>query len=358
MKRILAISVIISSALIFSGCSLGNVNLGGGSAKQKTGFLKSTDGATTWVNKEKIDDKKNIASADIISMAINPKDPNNIYIGTLANGIFVTKDGAEIWTPVAFPDKVYGLALDPQNPQIIYASGINNGRGKIYKRENEESQWKEIYTEPADGTFISSMAIDKNNPRVIYAGTNAGVIIKSEDGGGRWNNLPINNGLQGAIISIAIDAGNSSHVLFGVFQKGIYETKNAGGSIENITERLKDQGKSRNSGVVYSLIADPYFGGTFYAGLDRGLFKTTNGSSDWKEVNIIESSKKFPIRAIAINPKNSSEVIYSAAKAIYKSVDGGNRWSTFELDTVKSIGVIKYDPNNSSNVYAGFRELD
>jgi hypothetical protein len=74
-------------------------------------------------------------------------------------------------------------------------------------------------------------------------------------------------------------------------------------------------------------------------------------------VNIIESSKAFPVRAIAINPQNSKEIIYSSAKALYKSVDGGVTWATFQLDTTKEISVLLYDPTNAAKIYGGLRSF-
>jgi len=43
----------------------------------------------------------------------------------------------------------------------MYGSGIFNKRAKIYKRVQENQEWKEVYTEPAEGTTIASLAITK-----------------------------------------------------------------------------------------------------------------------------------------------------------------------------------------------------
>ena len=131
------------------------------------------------------------------------------------------------------------------------------------------------------------------------------------------------------------------------------ETKNAGVTIENITEKVDTIGQTSS---VYSLVADPYLGGVVYVGTGGGIFRR-NGSDGWSSMNIIESSKAFPIRSIAVNPKNSKEIMYSSAKAVYKSVDSGARWSTFQLDTSKEISVIKYDVMDPIKMYAGLRSF-
>ena len=82
-----------------------------------------------------------------------------------------------------------------------------------------------------------------------------------------------------------------------------------------------------------------------------------SGGDSWNAMNLIESSKAFAIRSIAINPKNSKEIMYSSAKALYKSTDSGVRWATFQLDTAKEISVLKYDVADPVKIYAGLRSF-
>ena len=134
---------------------------------------------------------------------------------------------------------------------------------------------------------------------------------------------------------------------------GILETKNAGATLENISNKIDIVGRTSS---VYSLTADPYLGGVVYVGTSAGIFRRA-GDDTWSALNLIESSKAFPVRVIAVNPKNSKEIMYSVAGAIYKSIDSGKTWSTFQLDTAKEIGVIKYDFMDPAKIYAGLRSF-
>ena len=344
---------IIAATVFLSGCSLSTALVPAKNTMANATVIKSENGGGTWNPKIKIDDKKNIAGVDVLSMAIHPNDPNIIYIGTMSNGLFVSKDAGETWTAVAFPNKAYGLVFDPRNPDVMYGSGVFNGRAKIFKRLAEGQEWKEIYTEPSDGTTISSLAIDKVNPSVLYAGTSDGVVVKTTDGGQTWVNLKADSNLSGPIVSIGFDAANDTHVFFGVFQLGVLETKNAGATLENITDKIDTVGHITS---VYSLVADPYLGGVAYVGTGAGIFRRSADGS-WNSMNLIESSKAFAVRSIAINPKNSRELMYSSAKAIYKSIDSGTKWATFQLDTAKEISVLKYDSTDPTKIYAGLRSF-
>lgn len=311
--------------------------------------LKSIDGGSSWQSKIKIDDKKTIAGVDVISMAIDPVDSNVIYIGTQSSGLFVSKDGAETWSHLSFPEKAYNIIFDPGNHNLMYASGVLNGRAKIYKRLKEE-EWKEIYTEPADGSVISSLVINKINSQVLFAGTSDGVIIKSVDGGLTWSNI---KKVDGPVTAIVFDSSNDWHLFFLVFQAGVFETKDGGKLIEEITSKIDT--KERTSSV-FCMASDQSSGGVVYVGTGNGIFRKDSGFDLWKSINIIESSKAFPIRAIAINPSNSKEIIYSSSQAIYKSKDGGETWATFQLDSSKEISLLKYDQADPTKIYAGMRK--
>jgi photosystem II stability/assembly factor-like uncharacterized protein len=313
-------------------------------------FIKSIDGGLSWQPKMKIDDKTTIAGVNVLTMAINPKNTSNIYIGTESGGIYMTKDGGESWVAVPFPQKVYGIAIDNQNPDNIYASGVFNGRAKIFKRSGETQEWKEIYTEPSNGTTISSLVISPINPQILYAGTSSGIIIKSTDGGQSWINL---KKADGPVISIVFDGKNDRHIFFAIFQGAILETKDAGTSIEEFVQKNND---GKRISDVMTMVGDPFESGGIYVGTTSGIIKCL-GNNTCSVLNIIESSKPFPIRAIALSLTSPKEIMYSSAKAIYKSIDGGIQWSTFQLDTNKEISILRYDPIDGKNIYAGFRSF-
>jgi len=319
-------------------------------------FMRPDDAGLTWKPKMKIDDKKSITGIDVLSMAINPLDPDNIYIGTKANGIFETLDGGETWRQVPFADRVYGLAFDPFNPNVIYGSGVFEGRAKLFRCAqkdmcmNQQLEWDEIYTEPSEGTVISSLAIDPANPQAVYLGTSRGVMLKLSSGERGWLDL---KEMNGPIVGIVFNHADSNNIFFAVFERGIFETKDGGVTAEDVTRSM---GTAMNTSMVYSIATDINSPGVVYVGTGNGIFQRRPDGS-WVELNIIESSRAYPIRAIAVNPNDSRQIIYSSAKAIYKSNDGGVTWSTFQLDTTKEIGVLRFDPKNPQRIFAGLRKF-
>lgn len=345
---ILPIAMLTLSGCSFpgSGSSTSDVSMGA--------FLKSTDGGETFSPKVKIDDKTSIASYDILSLAFGAEDTRTMFIGTMNNGIFTTTDGAENWKQLNYPPvKVYGLVTDTKNLQRIFATGEYQGRGKIYRSDNAGQDWKEIYTEPQDGTIVTALA-ESRGEGALYAGTSAGVVIKSVDGGETWRNISVGSDIfgQSPILSIATGTQAGGTVYFVAKGRGIFLTTDGGQTMTDLREPMREV---LAGGTVYSLAVDPSRPGVVYVGTDRGLLRGDNNGRTWTALNVIESSKKYQVRAVAVNPKNSNEIMYSSAMAVYKSVDGGNSWSTYQLTGEKAVSILSYDSFDPSTVYLGLR---
>ncbi|PKP29459.1 MAG: hypothetical protein CVU00_15500, partial [Bacteroidetes bacterium HGW-Bacteroidetes-17] len=91
------------------------------------GLYKSKDGGANW---EKIGFEKSERIANII---VNPKNSNEIYVAVLGalwsdseeRGVYKTTDGGSTWEKVLYVNPKTGaadLAMDPTNPNILYAS--------------------------------------------------------------------------------------------------------------------------------------------------------------------------------------------------------------------------------------------
>lgn len=359
MKKTFSIIFCLIFSLAFSGCTSGVTSTSSTTTVSKKfgNFLKSFDGGKNWETKVKIDESKNIGLTNILSMEIDPMNSSIIYIGTEKDGLYVTKDGAENWEKLVFPlGKIYGLAIDNSNNQIIYATGVLNSRAKIFKSMNAGKEWQEIYTEPANDSVISSLEISKKNSKVLYCGTSEGMIFKTVDGGQSWKNLEKANG---PIIDITFDSENEQIVYFAVSKGTIFRTMDGGVKFEDLGKMDISKiatGKSLNLNT-YSIETDPGSLGVLYVGTDSGMLRGSEFGEKWEEINILESSKKFPVRSITINPKNSNEILYSSSGVIYRSLDRGINWFTFQLNTENSIQVMEYDWANPGNIYAGLRKI-
>jgi photosystem II stability/assembly factor-like uncharacterized protein len=347
-KRII---IVLASVVFFAGCSL----TGGGN---DGGVFRSDDGGKTFSQKAAAEQNKTISGIDVLSMAIDPQNGSTIYLGTKATGIFKSDNGGDLWKQLkvstATPTKVYALAIDPTNTQIIYAAAIIGGRGKIVKSEDGGGNWKEIYTEPNQNGLVLSLAVPAQNPQNIFAGNDKGEIIFSKDGGQSWRSLYWTQGNK-AVYKIAIDSANPNVAYFLLFQSGVLKTTDGG----NTFQELKTGGDnttfslSKSLDKAVTLAADPSRGNWLYVGDVDGLLRTKDQGNSWETVKTLNNPSDVSIRSIDINPQNSDEIIFAAAQAFYKTNDGGVSWMPIEFNTQRSPEVVKYNSQNPSQIFVG-----
>jgi len=95
------------------------------------GVLKSTDGGASFAVKSNgLPDPMFMPPAG--GVRVNPAHHDVLYVGAEGDGVFRSTDGAETWMPVLLGldgAAVFGLALDPFNPNILYAATTSS----VYK---------------------------------------------------------------------------------------------------------------------------------------------------------------------------------------------------------------------------------
>jgi photosystem II stability/assembly factor-like uncharacterized protein len=162
-------------------------------------ILESTDGGKSFNPKFKIITNGEVGKADVLSITFHPDKEGYILVSSANDGLFKKEKGEDAWTPIVFPPKsIYSFILDRSDPnQRMFASGVINQNGRIFRSEDGGTNWKPVYSEPGQNTVVTSLAQDTHNSNIIFAGTSVGTIIKSADGGNSWKN--VGNKIEGVI---------------------------------------------------------------------------------------------------------------------------------------------------------------
>lgn len=361
--------VLIGLTMLLSGCTVpvpasvvpvtdpGTTNAF--NRKVQAGSLwKSTDGGQTFAVKSRVDDKQSITKADVLALSLHPTDHNTLYAGTVDNGIFKTTDGGESWQPIVFPPKkIYSFLLDRNDPdKRMLASGMLNNFGKIFRTDDGGENWRAVYTEPVTGVVITTLAQHSRDMNVLFAGTSAGTVVKSTDGGETWKN--IGGTLDGPITEIAFDAVKPLSLYALSFNSKLYASADGGLTWADPESGHSTQLSRVTPGPLLSLVADPSVSGRVYGSKNGGLYRSNNFGQDWEKINIIESAEKLPIRALAINPRDASEIVFAAGSAFYKSKNGGETWAVVDLFVDRGVSVLAYDLTDPLALYMALRKAN
>lgn len=314
--------------------------------KESKTLLRATGAlaAMKWYNDQRAYPEGRIPT-DWREKAINHIEKNNISKVAGTNDI--------TWTPVGptnIGGRVRSIAIDPNNPLIIYAGSVSGG---IWKSTNGGNSWLPK-TDFAQNLVIGSIAIDPANTNIIYAGTGEGYfnvdalrgigVLKSTDGGENWillNNFvnPGPNYYYYYINKILINPSNPQ-ILFAAVtnnSEGIWRSTNGGTSWNRLTS------PGQISKFCMDLVMDPINPNIMYASFGLfsadGIYKTTDGGSTW---NLLSNgfparSTKFLRISLAI-ARSNPQILYACLSdsnyythSIQKSTNGGANW--FQVGT-------------------------
>jgi photosystem II stability/assembly factor-like uncharacterized protein len=331
------------------------------------GVFKSGNGGTSWyLASSGLPTQTNGPSAAFLQvtlLAIDPQNPDTVYaVSALptdvdgralccSSGIFKSTNGGASWSDLTLPSglsfRVSSLVIDPQNPNTIYAARAST----LFKSTDGGTSWYAVNSAIA----VSTLAIDSHSPNTLYAGTTNG-LFKSRDGGENWTT--VNSRLPASPVGLVLDPQNSSTMYAEIGRAGLFKSRDGGENWTTVNSGL-------STVLVLSLAVDPQNPSTVYAAADGGIFKSTDAGSNWSAVNTGLPNSYYFIGILAIDPQNP-RTIYAGTwgeiwgefrdpVGIFKSTDGGTSWSaaSFGLPgNLSGIGFLVIDPHNPNTVYA------
>ena len=272
----------------------------------------------------------------INAIAFHPTDPNIIYIGAPAGGLWVSTTGGNEWTTTTdvLPSLgVSSIVIDPHNPSVIYigtgdrdasdAPGVG-----VMKSIDNGATWQSSNTGMGN-RIVGKLLIDTANSQVLYAGTNSG-LFKSTNGGTTWVLKK-----DGAFKDMAFKPGSST-VLYGTSGGIFYRTTNAGENWFPITAGLPGGARgvlavsAANPEFVYFMLSlsDNGFKG-LYRSTDAGLtfeqMSTSPNIMDWSCTGSEVGGQAWYDLALVADPVNA-DIIYAGGVNVWKSTNGGANW--------------------------------
>ena len=254
------------------------------------------------------------------AIVIHPTTPTTMWAAAVAGGVWKSTDGGQTWAPLddmMANLAVVSLALDPTNPDVLYAGtgeGFFNGdfvRGAgIFKSTNGGATWTQLVdTTDSDFFYVSDIVVSAGNSAHVYAGTRAGV-FRSLDGGVSFDKVagvtPANGCLDLAIRTDVL-ATDTVFAACGTFaQSTIYRNVDAGGAgTWNAVYTTPDGNGGRASlaiatsaqGTIYALFANRTTHGL------HSLVRSTSGGDPGSWVVRADPSSTNPInRVLLSNP--------------------------------------------------------
>ncbi len=231
-----------------------------------------------------------VPTGPVGAVAIDPLHPSTLYMGG-SQGLFRSTDGGASWALLSqelrYP---HTLLVDPSDSTRLYAARRDVASflplPGIYRSTDGGLTWHRFAVSPDDDR-IFALAVDPLHHGTLYAGSWAGLVFKSTDGGERWTRPspePVRRCAQCA------------------------------------------------AGTVGQLLVNPLDGAVYALESYAGTFRSDDGGAHWTQVNGEGS-------CMAIDPMRGT--LYLAGRRLQSSGDGGKTWADLSAG-------LPYDPQTGA----------
>ncbi len=255
------------------------------------GHVKSTDGGVT-----SFSHNTGITEAPpfIAPQILDPQTPKNMFTASTA-AIYRSTNRGTNWTNVLAVPNVLSLAIDQQNPMVVYghAYSFSGGTHSMWRSDDGGTSWAGA-TSP--GWRVEDLEADPNTEGILYAVRNSAFVsnphvLRSDDFGVTWND--ITGDLPDILtFAIAIDPAETDN-LYLATDLGVWATVDGGISWFEWTDGMP---------VVYC--RDIHF-----HPLDRTVRVGTHGRGAWKSkaispvvTSVSDGSVPLATAALTVHP--------------------------------------------------------
>jgi hypothetical protein len=204
------------------------------------GLWKTTDGGTSWSS-----NTDNLGVLGVSGIAIDPNNPNVMYIATgdgdsgdtFSMGVLKSTDGGNTWNktglnlPIPSGYIIRRLVMSPANPQILLAAT----NGGLVRTANGFTGFTVL------GGFFSDVEFHPTNPDIIYAASHSntkGYIYKSVNAGVSWKAVDSIPSVRRINLAVSPAAPDAVHALCANASGGFAAIRSSADNGETFTETL------------------------------------------------------------------------------------------------------------------------
>jgi photosystem II stability/assembly factor-like uncharacterized protein len=291
-----------------------------------------------------------VASGRVMSIAVNPKNKVEYYVGVASGGVWKTVNDGTTWTPVFDGEGSYSIgwvALDPNDSSVVWVgSGESNSQRSvaygdgIYRSVDGGKSWENLGLKKSE--HIGRVVIDPRDSKVVYvaaegplwgAGGDRG-LYKTTDGGKNWKAVLTISENTG-VVDVALDPSNPDIVYAAAYQRRRHVFTLIDGGPESAIYKSTDAGATWNklkSGLPsvdmgrIGLAVSPADSNVVYATVEAadgkgGIFRSNDKGATWERRNEFDEGAMYYARVVP-DPKNVDR-IFAMSVQLRESLDGG-----------------------------------
>jgi photosystem II stability/assembly factor-like uncharacterized protein len=291
-----------------------------------------------------------LASGRVMSIAVNPKNKVEYYVGVASGGVWKTLNDGTTWTPLFDKEGSYSIGwvtLDPNDPNVVWVGAgesnsqrsVSYGDG-IYRSDDGGKNWQNLGLKKSE--HIGRVVVDPRDSKVVYVAAEGPLwgpggdrgLYKSADGGKTWKAVLTVSENTG-VADVAIDPADPDIIYASAYQRRRHVFTLIDGGPESAIYKSTDAGVTWNklkNGLPtvdmgrIGLAVSPADPNVVYATIEAadgkgGIFRSDDRGANWERRNEFDAGAMYYARVVC-DPKNVDR-IFVMSVFLRESLDGG-----------------------------------
>ncbi len=292
-----------------------------------------------------------VTSGRVVGFAVHPAHPDQYYVAVASGGVWKTANAGTSWTPVFDNEGSYSIgcvALDPKDPNVVWVgTGENNSQRSVgygdgvYKSTDGGKSWTRM-KQMQTSEHVGKILLDPRDSNTVYVAAQGPLwgpggdrgLYKTSDGGENWTKI-LNVSENTGVTDVVLDPRHPDVLIAAAYQRRRHVWTLIDGGPESALHKSSDGGKTwkkltsglppgdlgriglavapSNPEVVYAIVEA--------ADKKGGIFRSTDRGETWERRNDFDQQAQYYAHLV-VDPKDEDR-IYVMNVLIRVSDDGG-----------------------------------
>ena len=276
-------------------------------------------------------------------LTVSPLDPKRAWLAAYEAGVYRTDDGGATWTHLeTYPsDFAHSVLAGPDEVQKVYAG---SEPATLFISEDGGASWSERFGfravpesgewgfhAPTRDSHVRDLRVSPGDAATLYGGIEVGGVVRSQDGGYTWKQLP---GLDDDIHCLSLGAGIPLRV-YAATASAPFRSDDGGNKWELINGDLQRR-------YTLHIAAAPDDADLVLVTVSENarrkspqFYRSTDGGRSWQLVAGLGEGEEAEDMVVAFDwDIRSPSRVYAGTDGgnLYQSIDRGETWEQLPVE--------------------------